>query len=69
MSDLERLHDLQLVDSALDHMAYRRAHLDERVAFNAAHQQTEALRGTLAANVARRAELDRLYAAIEAKGK
>jgi hypothetical protein len=69
MSDLERLHELQLTDSALDHMAYRRAHLDERIAFDKAHRGTETLRSTLTANVARRAELDRLYAAIEAAGR
>lgn len=69
MSDLERLHELQLADSALDHMAYRRAHLEERVAFNAAHERTLADRKALAANVARRDDLDRQYAALEATGR
>lgn len=69
MSDLERLHELQLADSALDHMAYRRAHLEERVAFTAAHERTLADRKALAANVARRDDLDRQYAALEATGR
>lgn len=69
MSDLERLHELQLADSALDHMAYRRAHLEERVAFTAAHERTLADRKALAANVARRDDLDRQYATLEATGR
>lgn len=69
MSDLERLHELQLADSALDQMAYRRAHLEERVAFTAAHERTLADRKALAANVARRDDLDRQYAALEATGR
>ncbi len=69
MSDLERLHELQLTDSALDHMAYRRSHLEERVAFNATQAHTQGTRKALAANVARRAELDRQYAALEASAR
>lgn len=69
MSDLERLHELQLTDSALDHMAYRRSHLEERVAFNTAQAHTQGARKALAANVARRAELDRQYAALEVSGR
>ena len=68
MTDLERLYELQLADSALDQMAYRRAHIEERLAFNAARAATGALRTALAANVARRDVLEQQYAALEAAG-
>ena len=48
MTDLDRLYELQLADSALDQMAYRRAHIEERLAFNAARAATGALRTALA---------------------
>ena len=68
MSDLERLLELQLADSALDQMAYRRAHLEERLAFNAARERVQAERRALGANVARRGELEQQYASLEASG-
>ena len=68
MTDLDRLHELQLADSALDQMAYRRAHIEERLAFNAARTATGAGRSALAANVARRGVLEQQYAALEAAG-
>jgi len=72
MSDLDTLElllQLQNVDSTLDQAAYRRTHLDERKAFDAARSATAAASNALAANVARRAAIDAEYAAIEQTGK
>jgi predicted nucleic acid-binding Zn-ribbon protein len=69
MSDLERLHQLQLVDSSLDQLAYRRNHLYERKQFDASRAGSAAARAALDANVARRAELDAEYARMEASGR
>ncbi|MEI7993068.1 MAG: hypothetical protein WCH93_11665, partial [Actinomycetota bacterium] len=68
MTDLEHLYELQLADSSLDQMAYRRAHIEERLAFNAARTATGVARSALAANVARQDVLEQQYAALEAAG-
>lgn len=68
MSDLERLARLQELDSAIDHMAYRRAHLEERVAWKAVSAELAAARSAVAANAALRSRLEEQYAALERAG-
>lgn len=68
-TDLERLHQLQTIDSSLDQSAYRRAHLDERSAHRAAHAATTAARQSLESNEARRRTIDTEYGAIEEAGR
>lgn len=69
MSDLERLVELQEIDSALDHSAYRRAHLAERIRHRELSAATAAARTALARNLERRAALDSEYSALEAHGR
>lgn len=66
---LERLLELQVVDSSLDQGAYKRSHLDERQAFGAARAATVAARGQLQANADRRAAIDAEYSALEAHAR
>lgn len=68
-TDLELLHHLQTIDSSLDQAAYRRVHLDERTAHQAAHAATAAARKSLGANAARRQTIDAEYGAIEQSGR
>lgn len=69
MSDLERLAELQDLDTAIDHIAYRREHLAERIHHRQCAATTAAARSSLAANLARRASLDTEYAALEQHGR
>lgn len=68
MSDLERLADLQDLDTAIDHSAYRRAHLTERIHHRECAAANGAARSALAANLSRRAALEAEYAALEQHG-
>jgi len=68
MSDLERLVELQEIDSALDHSAYRRSHLPERIHHRELAAATTAARAALTRNLERRAALDSEYSALEAHG-
>lgn len=69
MSELERLYQLQIVDSTVDQAAYRKAHLPERAEFDTARAATRAAESQLAANSTRRSELDAQYAALEEAGR
>jgi hypothetical protein len=69
MSDLERLAELQELDSAIDHVAYRRAHLDERIAWNESAKRLAEVTTALAANSARRADAETRYVALEQHGR
>lgn len=68
-SELERLLQLQTVDSSLDQAAYRKAHLDERASFNAAKAAADDARRILQANESRRTAIDLEYASLENAGK
>jgi len=68
MGDVEQLHDLQAVDTALDQLSHRRAHLPSRAAHDAARAASEGLRSRLAQNAKRRDEVDAQYAALEKTG-
>lgn len=68
MGDIEHLHDLQVIDTAIDQLTHRRAHLPARTAHVAARAECDAIRSRLAQNVKRRSEVDAQYAALEKAG-
>ncbi len=69
VSDLGRLADLQELDTSLDHMAYRRAHLPERIEHGQCAAATAAAKSTLASNQTRRSALEAEYASLESRGR
>jgi predicted nucleic acid-binding Zn-ribbon protein len=65
MNDLETLHALQVLDSTLDQLTYRRAHLEERAALGAARDAARSARSALAANTGRQDALTARYTELE----
>jgi predicted nucleic acid-binding Zn-ribbon protein len=65
VSELDTLYELQVLDSTLDQLDYRRSHLAEREALAAARRSLAAARDSLEANRTRQSELDAAYEASE----
>ncbi len=69
MSDLENLYAVQVLDSTVDQLVYKRSHLEERAALVAARKQVAASRVALADNAHRQAALDTRYSELEGHSK
>jgi len=65
MSDLEHLYELQTLDTATDHLTYRRSHLDERTRLGEVRKQLAAQRTAQAAATERQRELEARYTESE----
>jgi predicted nucleic acid-binding Zn-ribbon protein len=69
MSDLEALYAVQALDSTIDQLMYRRAHLDERAALTTTRRGLATVRAALGANADVQRQAEERYRAAERKGQ